>query len=106
MSLPEASQSDFFPLSTYVVRVETPESPDYTASATDDYNRVVLDPRRDPDSPDATESDYINASYVDVSARKTRIVNRTSFANKKHEVPKICRFREGADKISKYHEHS
>ncbi|KAF0311665.1 Receptor-type tyrosine-protein phosphatase kappa [Amphibalanus amphitrite] len=31
----------------------------------DDYNRVVLEPRRDPDSPDAIESDYINASYVD-----------------------------------------
>ena len=33
----------------------------------DDYNRVVLDPWRDPDSPDEAESDYINASYVDVS---------------------------------------
>ncbi|XP_043189712.1 receptor-type tyrosine-protein phosphatase kappa-like isoform X1 [Amphibalanus amphitrite] len=30
-----------------------------------DYNRVVLEPRRDPDSPDSIESDYINASYVD-----------------------------------------
>lgn len=35
---------------------------DFPACVSDDYNRVVLD-----QLPDVPDSDYINASYVDVS---------------------------------------